>query len=617
MFLMRILILAACASLVSAAFQSAQPGEYRELLPAQKRLLEKWVAEFNELTGQKRSPQELYESAPVSSRTTFEAVTHALNRSTLTSSDGASLGTALDLIDRMETVHGKIEGAGGDEQFRLYATLKPGAAAILDKSKEFNRGPDNTVFHRGYPICYRQKGGVPSIQFSISLDEQRCDIDVDYRSSKFPAGLVNGHLSSSNSDVRAGNNHQRHTNRWEGLQNWWATWFGGGSAKEGEVETGAAAVTEQPKADRGKLAEALNEFFQSWLIEKKPGLAIAYFSPRSYSCEVGMHADDEGPPINRGLVPIRILRGMHGANEAFPNLKTIDDFVDSVAMDRPALRAAEAQSDQRFKVYQVRDDLAAKFECDYKYGFAESPNAKEKFGDTYGVAVRFKPPNKPASLFYFVWRKEKGNWRIVSYDSEASMVKRELPDLRAKSAAPKTETYKGDPALVQTAQNFMENLLLKRKAAEAMKSFSLRSAACYGYYSQTAVDTSIADQEKLKRIGMGFDTGIAKLPRRPKLTDYTVAVKPWDDYARAVPHKHEVAFGIFALPDAVGNAVDCATRAKGSRMDLKRPIESKYGNYYGSVFKFKVAGEDPAVMFLLWAKDAGEWKVISYHVETP
>ena len=33
--------------------------------------------------------------------------------------------------------------------------------------------------------------------------------------------LFNGHLTSANSDVRAGNNFTRHANRWTGLRNWW------------------------------------------------------------------------------------------------------------------------------------------------------------------------------------------------------------------------------------------------------------------------------------------------------------------------------------------------------------------------------------------------------------
>ena len=37
---------------------------------------------------------------------------------------------------------------------------------------------DNTVFHKGFPINYRQNGGTPSIQFSLSTDKTRADIDV-------------------------------------------------------------------------------------------------------------------------------------------------------------------------------------------------------------------------------------------------------------------------------------------------------------------------------------------------------------------------------------------------------------------------------------------------------
>jgi hypothetical protein len=51
---------------------------------------------------------------------------------------------------------------------------------------------------------------VPAIQISCAADGKRTDIDVDYRSSKFPVAILNGHLSSANSDVRAGNNHARH-----------------------------------------------------------------------------------------------------------------------------------------------------------------------------------------------------------------------------------------------------------------------------------------------------------------------------------------------------------------------------------------------------------------------
>ena len=53
-------------------------------------------------------------------------------------------------VDDDPTVKGKIKGASGDQQFRMYAVLRDDAVEILDKSREFKRGPDNTVFHRGF-----------------------------------------------------------------------------------------------------------------------------------------------------------------------------------------------------------------------------------------------------------------------------------------------------------------------------------------------------------------------------------------------------------------------------------------------------------------------------------
>src|SRR5262249_42759488 len=153
---------------------------------------------------------------PLSYRTTFDAVTHALLNSPLTDRSASPMGTALDLIDSLEGIHGKIIGARGDHQFRLYVALKKDAIEKLYECREFDRKGDNTVFHIGYPINFREAGGDPSIQFSVTRTGRRADIDVDYRSSRGPVALFNGHLTAANSDVRAGDNYKRHASRWVG-----------------------------------------------------------------------------------------------------------------------------------------------------------------------------------------------------------------------------------------------------------------------------------------------------------------------------------------------------------------------------------------------------------------
>src|SRR5215813_8375222 len=200
-------------------------GTYEELSPTQRKLIDEWYAEYNQMTHDNSQPTD-YNQFAMSTRTTFEAVTHALMTTGLTDKSGKSMGSALDLVQSIEAINGKVPRARGDLQFRIYVVLKPDALEKLKASSEFFRDRDNTIYHHGYPLNYRQDGGAPSIQICMSKDARHADIDVDYRSAKFPQGLVNGHLTAANSDVRARGNTQRHLQRWQGLSDWWQNLFG-------------------------------------------------------------------------------------------------------------------------------------------------------------------------------------------------------------------------------------------------------------------------------------------------------------------------------------------------------------------------------------------------------
>ena len=148
-------------------------------------------------SGSSRRPDRSWSPAPfydeivsLSSKTTFDAVTHALMTTQLTDAAGTGLGDALALVERVEAVRGEVPGARGDQQFRMYVRLTADALDTLERSQQFKRGADNSVYHKGYPINYREQGGTPSIQISIAPDNRRADIDVDYRASSFPVGLV-------------------------------------------------------------------------------------------------------------------------------------------------------------------------------------------------------------------------------------------------------------------------------------------------------------------------------------------------------------------------------------------------------------------------------------------
>ena len=245
-------------------------GAYAGLGERRQHLVNGWVSRFVKSTGQTAEPGPFYDDIiHLSTKTTFEAVTHALMTTRMTDGSGASLGDGLALVRRLDAVRGEIAGARGDSQFRLYVRLAPDAVETLSRSQEFKREADNSVFHKGYPINFRARGGTPSIQISIAVDRQLADIDVDYRSSIFPVALFNGHLASSNSDVRAGNNYDKHLNRWTGFQNWWRSFLGvrQDELPEWPTRSTARALPKTPRVGAKDIDVMVNDFLTAWLVE--------------------------------------------------------------------------------------------------------------------------------------------------------------------------------------------------------------------------------------------------------------------------------------------------------------------------------------------------------------
>ncbi len=247
---------------------------YDELMPQQKRLFNDFVQKYSKIVGIKVDPKQSYEDSPVSVRTTFYAVTQALLSSKLMDETGKSLGSALDIIDSLETIKGKVKGEGGDVQFRIYVIFKADAYDTLKKSEQYQRTRDNSIYHKGYPISFRQEGGTPSTQVSMSRDKRRGDIDVDYRSSGFPKALFNGHLTAANSDVRQGKNYPTHIGRWAGLDDWWTALFDLDTTPDFEdgAETDTAGkIPEVPRSGKTGVQNAVADYLNALLVEGKAG----------------------------------------------------------------------------------------------------------------------------------------------------------------------------------------------------------------------------------------------------------------------------------------------------------------------------------------------------------
>ncbi len=404
-------------------------SRFESLDERRKALLNRPTRAYNETTGRNLTAQQWFDQLTLSERTTFDAVTHALIMSELSDEAGEALGTAFELITGIERIAGQYSGRGGDLQFRIYVYLEPGAEDILERSTQFHFGHENTVYHVGYPRSYRQEGNVPNMQFSVSEDGTRADIDVDYRSSKSPQALFNGHLTSSNSDVRAGDNYDKHNGRWTGLVNWWQDIFGNIGIRSAAgndllTRTNAELPTPLPPdrplgAAPEELYEAAQEFLTDWLVRETFDEAMGFFSRRVIACiNIDEGRQAELLDFDDAVVAMREIMGY--AVQELPDRDNLTEAIDEVLPQDQDMadRIISHPFERDFTLIQVRNRVAADYMCSTRRGEdpPPMPGGADALGTYYGVLFRFKARDDLGGVIGLLWDKQEGPWQIVSYD---------------------------------------------------------------------------------------------------------------------------------------------------------------------------------------------------------
>ena len=93
-------------------------GAYSGLTSRRQQLVDDWVARFTKVTGQSLDARAFYDDIlSLSTKTTFDAVTHALMTTPLTDASGQKFGDGLALIERVDTVKGEVSGASAIGSF--------------------------------------------------------------------------------------------------------------------------------------------------------------------------------------------------------------------------------------------------------------------------------------------------------------------------------------------------------------------------------------------------------------------------------------------------------------------------------------------------------------------
>lgn len=570
-------------------------------MAAQKRVAEEWLRRAQKLGVQAPGAKDAYASLPLTIRTTFDAVTHALATTKLTSkATGAPMGTAIDLIDFVDEVAGEIPGARGDQQFRVYAYLKPNVISILTESKEFSRSMDNTVYHPGYPICFRLNGGVPSIQISIARNELSADIDVDYRSAKFPAALVNGHLSSSNSDVRAGNNIDRHISRWSGLSAWWRNLFGFALESEKSAPVQSAESRKQPST----VAEAADDFLDRWLVQGDGRMAASYFSRSSFDCSP---VRGDRAEAREGLMRVRLALAMQKFIEQRGRAKQIREVVEPVTLWDSRLTAVPHANSEVYLLAKVPKFIVASYLClDPDAGAAE----RARKHDHYASVMRIKGTQAPAVL-YLLWSKEGGRWRIVSFESgdPAQLKPPESSQRRGQEPAARVVA---DLSLVAAVRDFHSTWLVEQNPKKALNFLDVQAFGCVAEETGASA-VRLSQKAARRRLIDGMQNAIDAIGKKTNLAE--VIRNPGDPPApaRVVIHPDAQDLLIIELPDEFAAEVACG---KPTPRFQPGAASTYTASHYASAAQIEMDGE-PAAFWMLWSKSAKGWKARYWKVMVP
>ncbi len=597
--------------------QRPMGSRFSELRPPQQALVADLVARLGKQMGKPIEAANAYDSAPQSIRTTFDAVTHALVTTKLTGEDGKELGTALDIVAAIDEVAGERRGESGDRQFRVYFFLKPNAKELLDLSREFRRSHDNTVFHHGYPICYRMRG-TPSVQFSLSADGDRADVDVDYLSSRFPVGLVNGHLSASNSDVRAGSNDRRHNDRWNGLVAWWTQLFSWRGAVERPADADlddvrpGGAYGGTPRVRKGKIENAVTDFYRAWLVDRDVTQAVPYFSREVYGC-AAIDAEQSKVSVEQGMARIYLAQQLKLYLDIHPERAKLPAMMSPAPTWSESLKTIEHPMANAYLLAKVDAAFADAHDCSQLAGEGES--SQKRKGDFFVSASIFKRRNGEPVEIFFLWQKEGVYWKIIAFDTlehgEGTIfTKKALPQ-----HAPVIITQvDGDKGLIKTIEKFLETWLEDKRPEEALEYFSPESFACAADESVPAARRS---SNVLRRDTLNGLRHIARYPHKGDIEDILEAPVLKNGNVRVVRHEDADDYIILSVPDQRAQILRCGNPLSNAELNRSLAEAPVYGNLYVLAFQFEQVDHEPAVLFTGWRKTDAGWRIFWWEVETP
>jgi hypothetical protein len=172
------------------------------------------------------------------------------------------------------------------------------------------------------------------------------------------------------------------------------------------------------------------------------------------------------------------------------------------------LRAVSQPHQSQFVLYEVPDEIAARFDCASRLTPGAPTTASRSYGQHYAASFRVAGPAKDTSVA-LLWAKEDGYWKIVSWQVAPK------PDETPAGPAPpepKVVRIKADLALVDAAKNFLDTWLIRKDYDTAFRYLSTSSSPATtssGVLTRRRQHPSTIPDGRSARVSNGSATGLA------------------------------------------------------------------------------------------------------------
>ena len=155
------------------------------------------------------------------------------------------------------------------------------------------------------------------------------------------------------------------------------------------------------------------------------------------------------------------------------------------------------------------------------------------------------------------------------------------------------------------AHDFLQAWLVEGDVVAAMGYVSERAYECLAQDAPdpAAFDRGVAPYELMLNLKAAHDA----LGRHDSLEDVTVGVRLTVPTVKVVTQKYHPQVVIYSVPDDVAATLDCQNQLVPGGSTRPRRV---YGNFFGATFYIK--GSQNHRVTLLWARENGYWKIVSW-----